>query len=409
MTTRDAIATAIESYVDAGELAGAATLIWRDGAVIHAGGVGWRDVEARLPVERDTIFRLASMTKPVTCVAALALVEQGLLTLDDPVSRWAPELAHPRVLLDPDGPLGRTEPARRPITVRDLLTHRSGLTYGSFHPGPLADAYLDALGSVIDSALTPDEWIARLATLPLLDQPGTAFRYGHSTDLLGLVLGRAAGAPFAEVLRQLILDPLGMHDTGFTVPRDRRHRRAGAYGFDADGRLTKLATFGGGAVLPERPDDLTYESGGGGLWSTVDDYLAFARLFVERGTVDGVRILRPETVELMTTDHLTAEQRAAARLLGRPMFATGHGFGLGVAVVTDADRADPLLCGGGLGSVGWPGAYGGWWQADPGARSVLVFLCHNMVELEQLSEGVGLAAYIAGAEFQELASRPGPT
>jgi CubicO group peptidase (beta-lactamase class C family) len=238
----------------------------------------------------------------------------------------------------------------------------------------------------------------------LIDQPGAAFHYGHSTDLLGLLIARIEGAPLGDVLRRLIFDPLGMKDTGFTVPREKADRRAGLYGFDNEGRLTRRLTCPGGSTLPERPEDMAYVSGGQGLWSTLDDYLAFARMFVSKGTVDGVRLLRPETLALMTSNRLTESQRAKSELMGMPLFAAGHGFGMGVAVVLEPEKANPIRCGGGVGAVGWPGGFGGWWQADPNDSSVMIFLTHNIVELEQFAQGIGLGVFEAILQFQALAS-----
>jgi CubicO group peptidase (beta-lactamase class C family) len=308
-----------------------------------------------------------------------------------------------RVLADPEGPLDHTVPAERAITFRDLLTHRSGLTYGEFQRGPIRAAYAATLGKEIDNVLSPDEWIAGLATLPLIDQPGAAFHYGVSSDLLGFLLARIEGTTLGEVVRQRVLDPLGMHDTGFAVPQEKRHRRAALTGFDAAGRLTTLAAAPGGHALAERPESMTFESGSGGLWSTADDYLAFARLFVGGGAVDGVRILQPDTCALMMSNQLTPQQRTGTRMLGQAPFARGHGFGLGVAVVMEPEHADVLRCRGGAGTVGWPGAYGSWWQADPNDGSVLVFLSHNMVDMSQLAQGIGLAAWYAIATFHALA------
>jgi CubicO group peptidase (beta-lactamase class C family) len=149
---------------------------------------------------------------------------------------------------------------------------------------------------------------------------------------------------------------------------------------------------------------MTFEAGGGGLWSTLDDYLAFARIFLGGGEVDGVRLLRPETCAMMASNQLTPDQRRTTRLLGRPVFAAGHGYGMGVAVVTEPDKADRLTCRGGVGTVGWPGAFGGWWQTDPTDKSVLIFLAHNMLELQQMANGIGLGAWSAIAKFHELAS-----
>jgi CubicO group peptidase (beta-lactamase class C family) len=404
MTREDPIAAALEAVVRAGTLAGVATLVWRDGQVVQSATVGCRDVEAKLPVERNTLFRIASMTKPITSTAALMLLEQGRFALDDPIARWAPEFSQMRVLRSPSGPLDATDAAARQITFEDLLTHRSGLTYGAVHAGPIAQAYEEALGGSIDSTVTPDDWIARLAALPLIDQPGATLHYGHSTDLLGLLIARIENAPLGEVLDRRIFGPLGMRDTGLIVPHEKAGRRARLYGFDTAGRLTARETAPGGSTLPERPADMAYVSGGQGLWSTLDDYAAFARMFLGRGAVDGVRLLRPDTLALMTANCLTESQRVTAEVVGMPLFAAGHGFGMGVAVVLEPEKALPAICGGGVGAVGWPGAFGGWWRADPNDNSVMVFLTHNMVERDQFENGVGLGVYGAITKFQALAS-----
>ena len=401
---QDQVAAMLQGPVARGEMAGAVTLVWRDGRVVQSASVGWRDREAGAPLTRDCLFRIASMTKPVTSVAALMLMEEGRFALDDPIASVAPEFAAPRVLRALDGPLDDTMPADRPITFEDLLTHRSGLTYGAFHPGPLADAYAAALGADLDSAVPPEAWIAGLAALPLIDQPGAGFHYGASTDLLGFLIARMESAPLGEVLARRIFRPLGMNDTGFVVPAEKRQRRAGLYGFDGEGRLIPLVTAPGGATVAERPADMAYVSGGAGLWSTVDDYLAFARLFLGEGAVDGVRLLKPQTLALMTTNRLTDDQRARAVLLGMPTFAGGNGFGLGVAVVTDPATAAVMRGKGGVGTVSWPGAYGGWWQADPTDGSVMILLQHNMMELEGIMKGYGLAGYGAIQAFHALAS-----
>src|SRR5215813_8637385 len=173
----------LQHIVDSGQLAGAATLVWKNGTA-QTTCFGWRDIERKLPVEGDTIFRIASMTKPITSVAALMLVDEGRVALNDSIARYAPEFSHMRVLRSPDGPLDETDSAERLITFEDLLTHRAGLTYGAFHTGPIARAYEESLGPEIDSYVAPDDWITRLAALPLINQPGAAFHYGHSTDLL---------------------------------------------------------------------------------------------------------------------------------------------------------------------------------------------------------------------------------
>jgi CubicO group peptidase (beta-lactamase class C family) len=397
----NSVGTTLKDLVEAEQLAGAVTLVWRNGTAC-VDTVGRRNLLTNARVERDTIFRIASMTKPVTTVAALMLYDEGRFDLDEPITSCAPELAHMRVLRNPDGPLDETDEATRAITFRDLLTHRSGLTYGDFHRGPIRRACAESLGAQIDNALTPDEWIARVAMLPLIDQPGAGFHYGVSTDLLGFIVGRFEGDSLGAVLAKRIFAPLGMRDTGFVVPRDKWNRRAAPFGFDSEGRLAMLGVVPGGHTVEERPADMTFEAGGGGLWSTVDDYATFARMLLgDRGVP---ALLREETRALMTSNQLTAEQRTATRMFGRPIFAAGHGYGMGVAVVLEPDKADPLQCRGGIGTIGWPGAYGGWWQADPTDGSVLIYLSHNMVDLSQMARGIGLGVWSAIADFHATAT-----
>jgi CubicO group peptidase (beta-lactamase class C family) len=350
------------------------------------------------------LFRIASMTKPITSTVALMLFEEGRFALDEPITHWLPEFSSMRVLRSPDGPLHETDPAQRQITFEDLLTHRSGLTYGPFHTGPIAKAHDDTLDGHIDSHVTPDDWIAGLSALPLIDQPGVTFHYGHSTDLLGLLIARIEDAPLQDVLERRIFAPLSMKDTGFTISRAHRDRRAKPFGFDETGRLTERLVGPGGSFLSERPEDMAYVSGGQGLWSTLDDYLTFARMFVGAGSVDGVRLLQPQTLALMTTNRLTQQQRATGELGGTRLFATGHGFGMGVAVVIEPEKALSMVCAGGVGTVGWPGGFGGWWQADPNDNSVLIFLTHNMVERNQIAKSIGFGVYDAIMQFHALAS-----
>ncbi len=399
----DAITASLKGHVEAGNIVGAATRVWREGALFHSADLGLRDPDQRLPVEPGTIYRIASLSKPVTALAALILMEAGRFALADPITMVAPEFADMRVLRSPSGPLDETDPAIRQITFEDLLTHRSGLTYGDFQSGPIAAAYRDALGGDLDSHVPPDDWIAGLARLPLIAQPGAAFNYSASSDLLGLLLARIEGVSLGEVLQRTIFEPLGMKDTGFNIPAEKRSRRAANCGFDAAGKSISLAAPPGGAALAERPADMAFESGGQGLWSTADDYLKFARLFVGGGCLDGVRLLSEQTMALMMTNHLDDAQRASGAMFGMPLF-TAHGFGLGLAVVMDPEGAAVTRCRGGVGTVGWPGAYGGWWQADPTNGAVMVFLTHNMMELDQLMMGVGLGVYVAITDFHALAS-----
>jgi CubicO group peptidase (beta-lactamase class C family) len=402
METPDPIAAMIDGFVQSGDIAGAVTLVWREDRMVHAAATGFSDVASATPLQRDSIFRIASLSKPVTAAATMSLWEDGLFQLDDPISKVAPEFENMRVLRTPASAPDDTIPATRQITFDDLLTHRSGLTYGSLHAGPLADAFAKALGGDIDTDVPADIWINNLATLPLLVQPGSGFCYGHSSDLLGLLIARIEGATVGEVLRRRIFDKLGMADTFFTVPPEKHGRRAGMYGFDDAAKLKRLIVAPGGATMAERPPGLTYESGGQGLWSTADDYMRFARLFIGGGEVDGVRVLKPETIRLMTSNHLPDDQRRAAQMFGMPTFGEGHGFGFGLATVIDPVHAQVMRGHGGIGTVSWPGAYGGWWQADPTDNSAMVFLVHNMMELEQMAQGIGLGVYGAIMQFHAM-------
>lgn len=404
MIEQTGLTSTLQKYVDAGNLAGVVASVWQRGRLMESACVGVRDLAARDPMRSDCIFRIASMTKPITSVVAMMLVEEGRFALTDPITRFAPEFSDMRVLCSPSGDIEQTEPAHRLITFEDLLTHRAGFTYGPFHHAPLAKAY-EVLGGDIDSHLTPDEWISRLASLPLVQQPGAGLHYGHATDLLGLLLARIEDAPLADVFQRRLFGPLGMVDTGFTVAPSKANRAAGLVGFDAAGKLTPLTVCPGGSTVAFRPENMSFVSGGQGLWSTMTDYSRFARLFSENGVVDGVRILRPETLRLMTTNRLTPVQRTHSNVGGLPLFASGHGFGLGVAVVMEPAHCLATLCRGGVGTVSWPGGFGGFWQADPTNGVVMVFLCHNMVEREQFARGIGMSVYQAIAQFHELGTR----
>ena len=243
MNQEEPIKNAIEKIVNAGGLAGAVTLVWHGDKVIQSTSVGWRDKEAKLPMERGTVFRIASMTKPITSAAALMLFEEGRFALDEPITRWAPEFSQMHVLHSPTSPLDQTDRADRAITFDDLVTPRSGLTASGVHSGPIDKAYDETIGSAIDSELSPDEWIARLATLPLIDQPGAGFHYGLSTDLLGFLIARIEGMPLGTVLSRRIFEPLGMKGTGFTFPYENQHRRATMYGFGDAGHLAELYLY----------------------------------------------------------------------------------------------------------------------------------------------------------------------
>ncbi|MCH9735344.1 MAG: beta-lactamase family protein, partial [Actinomycetia bacterium] len=337
------------------------------GEVLQVNELGHRDIGAGLPMQRDTIFRIASMTKPVTVAAAMSLIEAGKLTLTDPVATWLPELADTRVLVDPRGRLDHTMPALRHITIEDLMTHRSGLAYMFSVRGPLSDAYRK-----LSMRQDQDQWLADLATLPLVHQPGERLTYSHATDVLGIALSRIEGKSLSEVLNQRILAPLGMSDTGFNVGNAGRRRAATMYQIDGD-------TLRDDAMGPAPVVDPPFCTGGAGLWSTVDDYLRFARMLLSGGTLDGVRVLSEQSVKLIRTDRLTDEQKRHD-FLGAP-FWVGRGFGLNLSVVTDPAKSRQLFGPGGTGAFSWPGAYGTWWQADPSAEVILIYLTQNFPNL----------------------------
>ncbi|HEY2710459.1 MAG TPA: serine hydrolase domain-containing protein [Caulobacteraceae bacterium] len=351
--------------VASGEVPGVLSLVWRKGEIVQVSTAGFADVERKAPIERSTIFAIASMTKPVTVAAALMLVEDGVIELDDPITKWAPEFAEMRVLARADGPLDDTYPAPRPITIEDLMTHRSGLSYSVTAEGPLAAALTEKLGMEIVYPQSPDDWMRLLASFPLAYAPGERFQYGHSTDVLGFIVGRAAGTSFRQFLLNRVFGPLGMADTDFWIPPEKRHRAATAYVPTLSGSFEPAAVEG--LVGPQVSD---YTSGGQGLVSTADDYLTFARMLLGGGEVGGVRLLQPETVALMTTDRLTPAQRQNP-FMGMPFWA-GQGFGLGVSVITDP--AQHWLGAGNKDAFSWAGAFGGWWQADPRQEMVLIWL-----------------------------------
>jgi CubicO group peptidase (beta-lactamase class C family) len=389
-----AIPAALQGFVDQGALAGLVTLTWRDGEIAQVLTVGNARNEDQTPMARDTIFRIMSMSKPVTSVAILMQIEEGKLGLHEPVTKWLPEFANMMVLDDPAGPLDKVHPANRDITVEDLLTHRSGLAYGFSSRGPLGKAH-SALGDPLHTTLTPDEWLAELGKIPLTYQPGDLLHYSHSTDVLGFLAARVDGKTFPEVLQDRIFGPLGMVDTSFWVEPAKRNRVANTYAWSETEE--KLALY----PMPEFDAPLPYVSGGGGLFSTVDDYLKFARMLIGGGEVDGVRLLKAETVADMATNRLSDIQRANP-FLGLPMWAAS-GFGLGVIEEPEKN----MLGMGSKGSFGWPGAFGTWWQADPEKNLIMIFMIQHQIPLgpdagAMIAAGRGMAGRMALPVFQRM-------
>jgi CubicO group peptidase (beta-lactamase class C family) len=392
------IPAALQAVRDAGDLSGFVTLVWRKGEVAQVNTIGHRDVEAGLPMTRDTLFRIASMTKPVTSIAALMLLEDGKLRLDDPITKWLPEFSDMRVLKDAIGPVDDTYPAPREITVEDLMTHRSGLAYAFTSVGPIGQAYEDALGPPLGGHLTPDIWLAKLGSLPLSYPPGERFHYSHATEVLGFLVARIEGKPLGQVLKDRILEPLGMNDTDFWCPPAKRDRMAKLYRINPETDRLQDVSF------PHVDSQPGFEPGGGGLISTADDYLKFARMMLGKGEVDGVRLVKAETLEMMTKNRLTDAQRAIP-FMGIP-FWMGQGFGLGVSVITDPEK-QAWMGAGSEGAFGWPGAFGTWWQADPAQDMVMIYLIQNSMPLgpdaaAQLATGQRMGGRAALPVFQKM-------
>jgi len=356
-------------YVERGEVPGIVTLVSRRGEV-HVDAIGMKAVGGADPMRRDTIFRIASMSKPIAAAAAMILVEECKLRLDDSVDRLLPELANRKVLKRLDRPLDDTVPATRPITVRDLLTFRMGCGMLMAPPGtyPIQNAISELqLFQGPPQPQTPpgpDEWMRRFGTLPLMHQPGERWMYHTGSDVLGVLIARAADQPFEMFLRERLFEPLGMKDTGFSVPAAQLDRLATSYWTNPATKALEVLDAAEGGQWSRPP---AFPSGGGGLVSTVDDYLAFGQMMLNRGTHGSVRILSRSSVETMTTDQLTREQKAQSGLL--PGYFDSHGWGFGVAMVT---RREDLA--GSIGRFGWDGGLGTSWASDPQEELVGILL-----------------------------------
>ncbi|MGP4102413.1 serine hydrolase domain-containing protein [Nonomuraea sp. KM90] len=351
-------------YVESGKVPGLVALVNRGGET-HVEALGTMRHDGGAPMRRDTIFRMASTSKPVSMAAAMVLLDECRLRLDDVVEPWLPELADRRVLTRIDGPLDDTVPARRPITVRDVLTSTFGLGMDMTALGT------PIMGAIFERGLTPnlpvpmpgpDEWMRRLGELPLMYQPGERWQYQISNDLVGVLVARVTGQSFEEFLRERIFDPLGMKDTGFHVPADQIDRLPPLYAPDPQtGEFLVWDEAEGGRH--SRPP--AFQGGGGGLNSTADDYHAYFRMLLNGGTHQGRRILSRPAVELMTTNRLTPEQNAARNALATDnvhvSFGQGQhgGWGMGMAVRTYRGDYAPV------GQFGWDGGSGTSTYADP--------------------------------------------
>jgi CubicO group peptidase (beta-lactamase class C family) len=348
----------MRGYVERQEVHGLVTLVCRRGEV-HVDAIGKRKIGGD-QVSRDTIFRISSMTKPITAVAALILVEECKLRLDEPVDNLLPELANRKVLKRMDSPLNETFPAKRPITVRDLLTFRMGfgIVFAPPRTYPIQKAMDDLqLGQGPPNPSnfpSPEEWIKRLGTLPLMHQPGEKWMYNTGTDVLGVLIARASGQSFESFLRERIFVPLGMKDTSFDVPVSKLDRFTDHYWTNPMTGKFELYDEAQNGQWSRPPK---FASGSGGLVSTVDDYNAFSELLLNKGKLGSEQILSRASIEMMTTDQLTSEQKSASGL--GPGFFDHQGWGFGLSVIT---RRHSVFS---VGTFGWNGGLGTMWNCDP--------------------------------------------
>jgi CubicO group peptidase (beta-lactamase class C family) len=320
----------MQEYIDTNQIAGGVTLVARKGKVVHFEALGWRHKEENQPMTKDTLFSLASMTKPIVSTALMMLWEDGKFLLDDPISKWLPSYAKKQVLVD-----GRLVAPARPVTVRHVLTHTSGLV-------------LSQPGEDLPAPKTLSELIERAAPLPLRFHPGDQWLYGDSTDFVGILVEKISGTSLDQFLRERIFRPLGMRDTFYNVPKEKAGRVAAIYRPDDHGKITLLRK-------PEYREPATLMRGAGGLSGTAMDYFRFAQMLLNGGEIDGVRLLGRATVDLMFENHIGTGKRVYVR-------GDGYGFGLGGAVLTDRGKAPDALS---LGTWTWGGANGTIFWIDP--------------------------------------------
>ena len=360
----------LTGYVERGAAPGLVALVSRRGAT-HVATLGSMALDSDDPMQRDTIFRIASMTKPITAAATMSLVEECRLRLDDPVNELLPELADRRVLKRIDGPVDDTEPAQRPLTTRDLLAFTAGYGIVLAPPGtyPIQDA-IDELGIIGFGPPDPtkshasDEWMARLGTLPLFHQPGEQWLYNTGSYILGVLIERASGRSFEDFLRERIFEPLGMRDTGFSVPAGKLDRLSASYWTNGETGALDLFDAAAESYLRQPP---AFPDGGGGLVSTVDDMLAFGLMLLGEGVYEGQRILSRPSVELMMSDQLTPEQRAASP--GIEFILGNHSWGFGGQVITRREQVAFAP-----GTYGWSGGFGTTWYCDPAEAMMTILM-----------------------------------
>ena len=355
----DRVHRVLSGYVQRGTVPGLVAAVAK-GDSTHVEALGRRDADRGAAMSRDSIFRIASMSKPLTAAAALLLVEDCVLRLDDPVDEFLPELADRRVLKTPASPLDETVPAERPITLRDLLTFRAGFGAVWDPTWPITTAMQERGIAVSPPRMTPepapapDLFLQRLGELPLVHQPGEVWMYHTGLAVAGVLIARASGHSFPEFLRKRVLEPLGMDDTGFHVPPEKQERFVSAYRADPETGALVLADPGENGIWGEPP---LFPDGGGDLVSTVDDYLAFARMLLGGGTYSGTQLLSRPSVELMTTDRLTAANKRHGGLGDDMWESSGWGFGVQVTTARTGLAS--------VGRYGWNGGLGTLWFNDP--------------------------------------------
>jgi CubicO group peptidase (beta-lactamase class C family) len=361
----------INEGVKAGELPGAVVLIVRNGKLVMHEAYGFRDKDANAPMKTDTIFRIASMTKPIVAVAALMLMEEGRLSLADPVSKYIPAFADTKVAVKKANPDGTEEialePQFRPMTVQDLMRHTSGLTYGAISSNRVKQSYMDMKMMVPDQ--TNAEMVEKISKLALLYQPGTHWEYSMGMDVLGRVIEVASGLPLDKFIEERITRPLKMGETAFDASPDKKDRGARP---QKEGPKNEMPS------IPDVTLKTTWKSGGGGMVSTSADYARFLQMLANGGQLDGVRLLSRKSIELMTSNHLPPDIQMGDEMYRfealEPSARLGYGFGLSVAVRTDAGR-NPLP--GSVGDYYWGGAYGTYFWEDPHEHMYVIFMMQS--------------------------------
>jgi CubicO group peptidase (beta-lactamase class C family) len=367
-------------YIDAGRFPGTQLLVYRRGKIVHSAVQGFADLERKAPMKADTIFRIYSMTKPVTSVAFMMLFEEGRVALDEPVHKYIPEWKNLGVFQAGTAPAFLTRPPSRPMLIVDLLRHTSGLTYGFQQRSNVDAAYRELKIDEIGKAKTLQSMIDDLAKLPLEFSPGEAWNYSVSTDVIGYLIGKISGKPFDQFLKERIFDPLDMNDTDFFVTAGKAHRFAACYSADPQGGVTLHATDRkGGLTLQDDPTKSSFlsppsfVSGGGGLCSTAADYLTFCRALLNGGELGGVRLIGPKTLALMTSNNLPGGRDLPA--MSRSLFSeatyNGIGFGLGFQVTMNPTET---LIPGSAGEYAWGGLATTSFWIDPAEELIAIFM-----------------------------------